>query len=490
MNLDVKLKILLASAHTRVALRLGSFAMRACRDQSIRVQNYFRPRVVAGVLATLAVLITPVLLFAHARLVRSVPPPNGWVNVPPTAIKLWFSEAPELRFTTISLIDSAGAPISLGSPEAIADEPMGVSAFVTAPMGVGKYTVVWKTAAADGHATTGRFNFVVTRAPPPVMVPGTEPAQASENAQVPVVEPPQSGATKAVRWLELAAVLALIGALVFRLFVLGEAEWASKLVDDSSERARALALTALLLFIMASLIRLVIQSDLIPEAANARMAAVVATARHTRWGRGWMIGAGSAVVTLAGLLAVRAYVVGWIVAALGTVGICLGEALTGHAGVVTRHSSVAVAVDLAHFLGAGGWLGGLAAMLRCGLPVLNDLDADRAMRNGSMLVRAYHRAAMECVALVALTAIIALWIRLGAVSDLWTTDYGRIVLLKVALVGVLLGFGWHHWRKVVTAEWESQTAPRFQRTAAAELVVGAVVVAITAVLVATALPTH
>src|SRR4029077_19581252 len=100
--------------------------MRACSDQSMRVRNYFRTRVLACVLATLAVLITPVLLFAHARLVRSVPPADGWVNAPPTAIRLWFSEAPELQFTTISLVDSAGAAISLGSPEAIANDAMGV----------------------------------------------------------------------------------------------------------------------------------------------------------------------------------------------------------------------------------------------------------------------------------------------------------------------------------------------------------------------------
>ena len=138
-------------------------------------------------------------------------------------------------------------------------------------------------------------------------------------------------------------------------------------------------------------------------------------------------------MTLVGLLAVRASAVGWIVAALGTVGICLGEALTGHAGVVARHSSVAVAVDLAHFLGAGGWLGGLAAVLRCGLPVLADLDPNRAARNGSQLVRAYHRAAMECVVLVAITAAIALWIRLDAFErslDYWLRTGGAIEVLS------------------------------------------------------------
>jgi putative copper export protein len=54
---------------------------------------------------------------------------------------------------------------------------------------------------------------------------------------------------------------------------------------------------------------------------------------------------------------------------------------------------------------------------------------------------------------------------------------------------VLLLFGWYHWKRVVSVEWTSDTKPRFQRTATGELIVGAVVVGITAVLVSTTLPT-
>lgn len=460
-------------------------------DQSTRVRNFIRIRVLACVFAVLGVLVTPVLLFAHARLVRSVPPAGGWVNAPPSILKLWFSEAPELRFTTIALHDSAGTAISLGSAEAIPNEPMGVSAFVTAPMGVGRYTVEWRTAAADGHATTGKFSFIVTRAPTPTVTPGAEAAAGqapSAIATTTVVEPPQSGSQKAARWLEFVAILTLIGAVVFRLFVLPQAEWGNKLVDESALRARSLAQMALALFIIAAIMRLVIQSNLIPNATNERLAAILATVSHTRWGRGWLVGGVGAVVALAGLLVARSVHAGWIVAALGVLGICLGEALTGHAGAVARHTSIAVAADLAHFLGAGGWMGGLAAVLRCGLPVLQGVDDDRARRNGSQLVRAYHKAALECITLIVISAAIALWLRLDAFDELWTTDYGRYVLIKFGVVLVALGFGWHHWRNVVIPEWDLDTASRFQRSAASELIVGAVIAAVTVGLVATAIP--
>jgi putative copper export protein len=53
---------------------------------------------------------------------------------------------------------------------------------------------------------------------------------------------------------------------------------------------------------------------------------------------------------------------------------------------------------------------------------------------------------------------------------------------------VILVFGWYHWRRVVAPEWNADTKFRFQRTATIELIVGAVVLGVTAALVSTALP--
>jgi len=53
---------------------------------------------------------------------------------------------------------------------------------------------------------------------------------------------------------------------------------------------------------------------------------------------------------------------------------------------------------------------------------------------------------------------------------------------------VVLLFGGFHWRRVVSVDWNADTKFRFQRSAAAELVVGAIVIAMTAVLVSTPLP--
>jgi putative copper export protein len=199
------------------------------------------------------------------------------------------------------------------------------------------------------------------------------------------------------------------------------------------------------------------------------------------------VGAAGGIVVLIGLVSARTAIAGWFIAAVGIVAVCTGDALTGHSGT-SPHLALAVATDITHYLGAGGWIGGLVAVLLSGLPSLRTIgEAERPVA-GCQIVRAYHGAAIECVALVIVSAIVAAWLRLSSLGQLRTTPYGGLLFLKIMLVCVILLFGWYHWRRVVAPEWNADTKFRFQRTATIELIVGAIVLAVTAVLISTPLP--
>jgi putative copper export protein/methionine-rich copper-binding protein CopC len=442
--------------------------------------------------AVSAVLTTPALLLAHARLLKSSPAANSIVSPAPTVLQFWFSERPELRFSKIDLLDSAGAAVPLGSLSSI--DSTGIVAPITAPITPGRYSIAWRTAAADGHATSGRFSFVVAAAPA-VSAPATPDTTSARHAPArdanAVLESGgASGFSLPVRWAELVAALVLIGAAVFRLFVLPAADWPAEQVNDAGDRARRLAMAVVVLFLVASATRLVAESDLIPSAATARGAAVMATMFDTRWGHGWLFAATGGVISLIGLLFARVTRTGWIITGLGVIAICVGEAMTGHSGAMGRHAPLAVAADVAHFLSGGGWLGGLTCVVLCGLPALRSLDDNGRAAAGTRLANAYHRTAFDCVLLTIATALIAAWLRLNAFSDLWTTPYGTALFRKIVFVLIVLGFGAYHWRTVVTREWTATTAARFRLSATAELIVGAIVVALTTILISTALPTR
>ena len=123
---------------------------------------------IAALSSAIILLATPALLFAHARLVRSSPAANASLDSAPSSIGLWFSERPEPRFTTVQLLDSAGTAIQLGAPTRIAEN--GLTLSIGRALSPGLYSIVWRTAASDGHPTNGRFSFRV------VGSPGTAPA--------------------------------------------------------------------------------------------------------------------------------------------------------------------------------------------------------------------------------------------------------------------------------------------------------------------------
>jgi copper transport protein len=452
----------------------------------------FKRQPIVAVLVALAVFLTPALLFAHAHLLRSSPASGAALPTSPVALSLWFSEKPELTLTTIRLVDSSGASVALGQPAAI--DSNGITVPIVGELATGRYTVTWKTAASDGHPSSGKYAFSVAVSAPavsPVVVDSAARAESiitrksiSHSLVVPDETPTFS---TAMRWAELVALLTAVGLVIFRLAVLPAAGWDAELTANASSRAVRLGRAVLLLFAITTASRGLTEASMLPGYIGTRFNALFVLVQHTRWGMMWAIGAAGVIIAFVGLLFAEKALSGWIVAAIGLVVVAVSEALTGHSGTVP-HPAAAIAADVAHLLGAGGWLGGLTAVLLCGLPAVRRLDEARLNDAGSRLVRAYHGSAIECVVVVVLSAIVAAWVRFPSVSALWTTPYGLALLRKTIVVLVLLGFGFYHWRRVVIPTWTSHTLSRFRRTAVAELLFGAVVVALTAYLIAQPLP--
>ena len=165
-------------------------------------------------------------------------------------------------------------------------------------------------------------------------------------------------------------------------------------------------------------------------------------------------------------------------AAVLAAGIALTFALAGHARVA---GPLAVVGDAAHVVAAGVWVGGLALLALA----LVTAGGDR----GSLASRSVPR--FSTVALVSVVALLStgVWnsvVELDAIDQLWTTDYGRLLLAKLALLAALVALGAVHRRvSLPRLRRESAGAVRpFLRVVAVELALMAVVVGVTAALVA------
>ncbi|HYL09013.1 MAG TPA: CopD family protein [Candidatus Udaeobacter sp.] len=106
-------------------------------------------------------------------------------------------------------------------------------------------------------------------------------------------------------------------------------------------------------------------------------------------------------------------------------------------------------VDALHVLSAGMWAGGIVA-----LATLRPPGGWRGSEAGVLLDR-FGRVAFIAFGITALTGVLRATEQLSQVSDLWTTTYGTILLLKsagvVAMV-VLSSIGWRRAPRVAGVE--------------------------------------
>src|SRR6267143_1741908 len=117
------------------------------------------------ILVMAAATLMPARAWAHAHLVRSDPAAGSHLAVAPQVIRLWFSEQPELSMTFASLKDSAGKTFALSSAERETSGQMGLALHVLKALPPGRYILSWRTAASDGHPSSGKFAFVVLAGP-------------------------------------------------------------------------------------------------------------------------------------------------------------------------------------------------------------------------------------------------------------------------------------------------------------------------------------
>jgi len=456
----------------------------------------------AGLIAFLAVLSLPLALWAHAHLRRSEPSANARLASSPSAIRLWFTERPELAFTRVQLRAADSSDIALGNAARMTDDAMGVTVPIGAPLTPGKYTVLWRTAAADGHASSGSFHFELA-GPAPVVAsvdttsrPGSgHPIVTADSVAAPSASLNVSAAT---RWLEFMALLAVVGAVVFRLAVLPRAAraMAGALPDETrleiADTARRLAQSALILLVIMTVSRLYGEARNMLGADHPIDRAALDATLGTRWGIGWSVGAVGIVVAAIGFVLVRRLRMesGWIVAAIGAAAAACAPALTGHART-TPPVGLSVAMDVAHVVAACAWLGTLLTLLFTALPIVRGTRSMTGIGSGALvasLVRAFHPIALTCAAVVVASGFVAAWLRLPTVASLWESSYGRILLVKLAFVALVVVLGALNWRRLLPTLGDDRSARRITRTASAELTIAALVLAVTAVLVSTSPP--
>jgi putative copper export protein/methionine-rich copper-binding protein CopC len=439
-----------------------------------------------------APLLAAIVLLAatppHVRLARSSPAAGDTLRQSPSAVRLWFTGRAELSFTHLRLLRLDGREIALGRVARLDSSFSAFTVPISGTLGNGTYTVVWQTAAADGHPVRGQYDFTIAGAPLVAMADSARTIPAHRVAAMPDEEGDELRDYQVARWAGFIGLLAVLGTVVFRFAVLGVLARRKEPVADLAERARQIGVGAVVLLLAYAIYRLFTELRAVGHPRSPLdVTSLVALLSETTWGRGWLVGGVGAVLLLAGLVVARRSAAGWNVAALGALAVATSPALTGHAAA-EDNALLAVVVDVLHVLGAGAWLGTLLLVVLAGLPAtLRRVPGERGPAAASIM-RAFHPLGLVCVPLVLVSGLISAWMRLDSVAALTSSRYGTYLLVKLALFLCVALIGAYNWRRMLPVMGDETGARRIRRTASLELVVGAIVLAVTAALVVTPPP--
>ena len=497
--------------------------------------------------AALALLLSPAAVRAHALLVRADPQPNAELTQPPEAIQFWFSEPLEETFTGARILSAAGTEIPTGAPQFDPEDPT----HLTLPLESiepGVYTVVWQTlSSVDGNEWVGSFPLTILHPD------GTRPAGTAVQVRVNRQQglPPLTDSF--LRWLSLLGAALLAGPLSIRWF-LAQSRTDKDPESLIETLIRSTALVGVLLLLASGWLQFLFKSlrlegtdgflELLLATRPGRLllirqtllAGVIPLLYPNGWAKilfrrpvppdlaprlwpilyvlhTWLIGFALGGTIIYGpnlwiFVAVIIFVCGawsellfggertwhrafpqrtW--ATLLTAAALFTFAASSHAAAASG-SGWAVAADFAHLVAAAVWAGGLIFLAL----LLFQLHHQRTLPDPDwmvLLLTRYSLSAQIAVFILALTGLFGSFVQLPDASSLFTTTYGRVLLIKLVIVAAILALAYFNNRAVKRAQdtvARTSELSRFTRRVAAEAGMAALLFISVAVLVQTPTP--
>jgi putative copper resistance protein D len=196
----------------------------------------------------------------------------------------------------------------------------------------------------------------------------------------------------------------------------------------------------------------------------------------------------ASLVRLIGLMLIGGSLMGRaspaLVGFLGSVAAATSFAWVGHVHSLSalRGAWLPALAIVVHLLGAAFWLGALVPLLI----VAGKADRSRV----AATVGRFGTAALIVVGALLAAGVVLLCLLLGDVSELWTDDYGRLVMTKILLVSCLLALaGFNHLRLTPRLFAYDEGALRaLKRSIMAEVAVAGCVLIVTAAMTTLAGP--
>lgn len=393
-------------------------------------------------------LLLPAAAEAHAVLVQSFPGQGQRLDKAPPWVELQFNEPVTAAFTPLAVRDTRGQKVDVGDAAVDPQDPTRLSVSLK-ELDPGLYTAIYRVTSLDGHPIEGTISFVIGDVPF-----GEIPSDAggSEVQQVPPAVSLVHGLVQGV-----AALLAGLTAFLLTVWL--------PVADPPAARLGRWAGALLLLLTglgLAELSLYAVRASGEPWSLPLLLTALTGT----RVGALWFLRLGLGALAAGALTCLCRPATPWMKGLLLLPGAALLLTLSLQSHAVATGSWLPVVADWLHLLAVAPWLGGLAGFGLVGWPALAAHQPDERNRLLGALVPRFSRLATGAVLLLTLTGLYGAWLHLPSLSALWTTTYGKALLIKLLLLLPVLALGGYNllrrgdgpFRRAVATELALMTA--------------------------------
>lgn len=402
------------------------------------------------VLAALAVVATALLVRettpiveAHAALIRSNPENGSQVRRPPALVTLYFSEPVEPRLTNIEVFDVDHTQVD--EKDAVVDEKDRTIASVGVPtLDPGLYTVEFSNVSTvDGHPWSGIIQFIILN--PDGTVPEGAEFNPDAEAEVGNTGLLPKNLDSALKWIALLALCATLGAAVFGAVVIRPA---ASFLDDASykeatDAGESWVVAVSHIMLPASFIALAV---LVVVSINRfdNPPPLFEYLTELRTGRYQLANLVLVAVALVGadlLYLSRSTALkraGTLVLIAASAGAMACYSLTSH-GATGEGKFWSITSDWLHLVASSVWLGALVLLI----PLLRWARGHLGDESTRFLYLANAFDRFSIVAGLSVATVLATGVFNGLVeitewSAFSDTTYGRVLLAKLIIVGLLL----------------------------------------------------
>ncbi|MBC6315028.1 copper resistance CopC/CopD family protein [Listeria grandensis] len=368
--------------------------------------------------------LSPTVANAHAYLQSSTPVDQSTLDQAPKKVVLTFTEMIQNEYPSIIIRDSKGNRVEKGKAFINPENDHVVEVGVQDSLPADVYSAEWRVVSADGHPVSGVISFKVGKTDKSFAT-GSEIGGNATSAW-------PSTIVKMVLYIGFSLIA---GVLLFFLVL-----YRGMIDKRLSKRAGRVLYVGAGLLTLGFLLFLPVQVQIYTGGKVLDIGAMGQLIRHSGIGHLWLLQMVSFLLLIASFIVIfrknwlgRTWL--WLVPLCLFAVILFAKAMQGHAAG-SSDKSIAIPMDFLHLVSASAWVGGILVLfvLLRKMPEEAQLTWNR-----------FSPWAASFVGLIIVSGLLMSVMNLGSMPKLFTTEYGKVILLKVALFLVMGALGLVHY---------------------------------------------